>query len=1304
MGSTFIKEIVFNGFKSFGDQKVTIKLDKGFTAIIGPNGSGKSNIIDGLCFALGRLSKKTMRAENLKDLIFVGTKTKKPADSAEVQVVFDNSENIFPGYTGQDLTISREITQKNKSTYRLNGARCTREEILMKLALANVDPDGFNFILQGKIVELTHISPEDRRIFIEELVGLQKFDTEKAAALKELEKADQDLVKFEAIFQEVARQLKAVEKEKNDALRWLELDKKIKELNARLIAINIKKLRDEEEQVNLFISETNKKIEEINEEIASTQDAVDKENDEMNDLTAKIEALETKRNDLETQVSNMRSELSSKKTELNFLTENLEKMEERKSGLEEKQEALEEGTTYDQLLAEVQEEIDGMNIQIAKTRSEIQDRENQVTKLESELTIFQQELNAFNKRLNTASSSKSSLETELKMTKDRLVKLESKKTSLEKELSKLLKDKDEDIAEAMAATEQEAKDLQATIDGVKLELKKETQKQKSFETEIEKLRGQLGKFDTQINDSKSKIQVAKTEQEYFEKQINSLKHDAKTLELNQANFNGEIERINKELEKTSESFDAKNNILADLKSERDEIEKSIDNSQKEYEGVEEEIFSVMSNLEMLTDDYKTGVGEVSADVQASGMDTVENSMTDFKGYINDLVSIIETIKTLQKEANEEDLDSAYKNLDMFLENYDESMRILKDDIQKNIGDLVKNNTSNFTNFIQDLMDIISQVHISLRKLKMTRNTEQINALHEIDKKKSELLDDISSVSVTKTKLEGELKQSNLELRNIESKQKSSDAQVEELTTSIETKNAAIEEFQQKIDSVTEEKSGLQEKIDEKTKEKEEFWETSNRLNQEIEENTNQLQVVQDKLRGLQTVQKLIKDIEEHEAEITESNEKIAADDEKIQVLDQEINEIEANKVEKEKDIQDLKRQKEDLLQEQKDLRTRQEEESKDLQSKQKRQAALSAMIAREKEIAQISEEMDGINAQLEEGNAKIEEFNESIKGIEEEKSGVVAEIAELNGKKQSVWERQKELQEELSKLNTSLGNNNNKLSNFQNRKTEISQKIEELYEQSKEFGALPEVLEGWTETAIKGEIGEAAEEKKTLEPVNLKSIEQYDIVKNRFDDIDLRRQSLQRERKAILENIEKIELEKTRQFMRAFNEINLHFSEVFMKLSPGGIAKMILENPAKPFEGGLVIEARPRGKKITSIESLSGGEKTLVALSFIFAVERFQPAPFYVMDEIDAALDGPNVHRVSMVIKEFGESSQFIVISHREENIVNADKIYGVSMRDSITDIFSIKMDEMEPTEAEASGEKSMDELIQDEDDGEKTK
>nr|MDO8116617.1 chromosome segregation SMC family protein [Candidatus Sigynarchaeota archaeon] len=1294
MGNTFIKEITFKGFKSFGQEEVRIKLGKGYTCVVGPNGSGKSNIIDGLCFALGRLSKKTMRAENLTDLIFVGTKTKKPATRAEVAIVFDNTENVFQGFIGQDLIISREVNDKGKSTYRLNGQRTTREVILMNLALANVDPDGFNFILQGKIVELTHMSPEDRRIFIEDLVGLQKFDDEKNAALKELEKADQDLVKFEAIFQEVARQLKSVEKERNDALRWLELDKKIKEFNSRLIALNIKKLRDEEEQLLVFIAETKKKIDEINEDITSTQNEIDKETSTMSELEHKIENLELTRNELEEKVSSLRSELSSKKTELKMFQENLEKLKERLQGLVEKQEKLQPGQTYEELLATVQQEIEAIDIQMSKTRSEIQDRENQEAKLESEITIFQQELNAYNKKLNTTSSSKSSLETESKMTQERLVKLQSKKTSLEKDLSKLLKNKDEDINAAMATAEKEAKEIQDHIEKIKLELKKETQKQKNFEAEIDLLRKQVSKFQSQVADQRSKIQVAKSAQEFMDKQIFTISREVKTLEINKVKYNEEIQVFSADLNKLKDQVNSKQKLLDDLRQERAAVEKEIENTQKEYDNVEGEMFSVMQTLSILTENYKDGISELQADIQDKGIDTVEDSMQDFRDYILDIIEMLGTVKTLANEQKYDDLGQAFMSMDIFVENYEESLSLLKNEIQNNISDLVKNNASNFTNFIKDLMEIIDQVNISLRRMSATRNTEQINRIHELDKKKSEMLDEFNALNVSKTKMEGDLKQASMEFANIENKLKTFDVQVTDLKKSIDEKNKECADHEEKIKAIEQDMGGIQVKIDEKSKEKEQFWELSNKLNQEIEDKNKVLQGVQDKIRGLQTVQKLIRDIEEHETEIEDSKTKISSNDEKIQKLIDEIKTIESDRASKEKDIQDLRKQKETVAQEQRDLRTRLEEENKQNQGKQRRQAQLQSMIQRAKEISELQGELEQIEAALDEGEKKVTDLGANIKELDTKKNDVVEEIGTLNGRKQQVWERQKALQDELSKLNTVHGTNSNKLSNFQARKQEIGIKIEELYTQSTEFGALPEVMEGWTETGIKADITKAQEEKRILEPVNLKAIEQYEFVKNRFDDIDLRRQSLQRERKAILENIERIETEKTRQFMRAFNEMNLHFSEIFTKLSPGGIAKMLLENPAKPFEGGLAIEARPRGKKITSIESLSGGEKTLVALSFIFAVERFQPSPFYVMDEIDAALDGPNVHRVSMVIREFSGHSQFIVISHREENIVNADKIYGVSMKDSITDVYSINLEDAEIVE----DDKSMGDILKDED------
>lgn len=265
------------GFKSFGERKVTIKFSSGFTCIVGPNGAGKSNIIDALCFALGRLSKKTMRAKSLEDLIFAGAKGKNPSTRASVTMYFDNSENIFPGGT-DTFEITRTIKKGGGGGYKMNGQKSTRHQILNALAAANVDPDGSNqFVLQGKIVELTHMNAVERRLFIEELIGLQKYDEMKDSTLKELEKAERDLGQFEAIFKEVSAQLKKVEKEKNDALAWNELDQQINFLNSKLIALKISKLREEEDELEKKVEESSKIIEELKEKISRQEDILKQE-------------------------------------------------------------------------------------------------------------------------------------------------------------------------------------------------------------------------------------------------------------------------------------------------------------------------------------------------------------------------------------------------------------------------------------------------------------------------------------------------------------------------------------------------------------------------------------------------------------------------------------------------------------------------------------------------------------------------------------------------------------------------------------------------------------------------------------------------------------------------------------------------------------------------------------------------------------------------------------------------------------------------------------------------------------------
>ena len=149
---------------------------------------------------------------------------------------------------------------------------------------------------------------------------------------------------------------------------------------------------------------------------------------------------------------------------------------------------------------------------------------------------------------------------------------------------------------------------------------------------------------------------------------------------------------------------------------------------------------------------------------------------------------------------------------------------------------------------------------------------------------------------------------------------------------------------------------------------------------------------------------------------------------------------------------------------------------------------------------------------------------------------------------------------------------------------------------------------------------------------------------------------------------------KKRTFMKTFDAMNEIFTRNFLALSTKGEAELVLENPENVFEGGVDIRVKIVGSKYLDIKSLSGGEKTLTALSFIFAIQEFEPSWFYLMDEVDAALDKKNSELLSKLIAKYSNGAQYIVISHNDAIISEASTIYGVTMQEGISKVVSLKV------------------------------
>ena len=232
----YVEKLEMRGFKSYGSRKIVVPFSRGFTAIVGANGSGKSNIGDAILFVLGGLSAKAMRATRIGDLIFAGTKEEAPAKYAEVAMYFNNEDRGFP-IDEDEVVIKRRVYPDGRSAYWLNGKRTSRSDILDVLSAAMISPDGYNLVLQGDITKFIKMSPTERRMIIDEISGIAEYDEKKKKAMEELKQAEENLARVDLLIREVKTQLDKLEKERNDALRYLDLKEKLEVARTTLLAV-----------------------------------------------------------------------------------------------------------------------------------------------------------------------------------------------------------------------------------------------------------------------------------------------------------------------------------------------------------------------------------------------------------------------------------------------------------------------------------------------------------------------------------------------------------------------------------------------------------------------------------------------------------------------------------------------------------------------------------------------------------------------------------------------------------------------------------------------------------------------------------------------------------------------------------------------------------------------------------------------------------------------------------------------------------------------------------------------------------
>jgi chromosome segregation protein len=300
--------------------------------------------------------------------------------------------------------------------------------------------------------------------------------------------------------------------------------------------------------------------------------------------------------------------------------------------------------------------------------------------------------------------------------------------------------------------------------------------------------------------------------------------------------------------------------------------------------------------------------------------------------------------------------------------------------------------------------------------------------------------------------------------------------------------------------------------------------------------------------------------------------------------------------------------------------------------------------------------------ELKETRGKGQDELKALMTVEETMSG---KTKELIGERDKLYKKTLGIENELETINTKaesyldlITRAKYRLPTLEDSQKEFDQEIA-LYHVEISETKLP-AIESMKETILSIE-----QTMQQLEPVNMRALEEYEHQterKKKFDD-DIGH--LNDQKKNLVKLVGEITSKKKERFFEVYDEINKNFKEIYAQLSEGGEAELLLENEENVFEGGLTIKARPHGKKVLRLAALSGGEKSIASLGFIFSIQQYDPSPFYVLDEIDMFLDGVNAEIVSRMIKNRADHSQFISVSLRKIALKEADYLYGVTMHDS---------------------------------------
>ena len=1177
----YLKEIEIQGFKSFAD-KTKVVFDQGVTAVVGPNGSGKSNITESLRWALGESSVKSLRGGKMPDVIFAGTESRKPLNYASVVVTLDNNDGFIKD-AGQEIRVERHIYRSGDSEYKIDGKKVRLRDIHDLFLDTGLGRDSFSIISQGKVEEIFNSKPEERRAIFEEAAGVLKYKTRRKETESKLQQTQDNLDRLEDIIYELDNQIKPLEKQAENARKFLDLEGQRKAIYLDVLAAQIK-----ENKAELDLTE---------EELAQVQEL-------LTSYYQKREQLEEENQNLKKQRQDLQAEMAKDQGSLMDLTSLISDLERKLA------------------LSKLESEQVALNQQEAQARlASLEDKRNSLSKeksyKESSLALLEENLIQNNQKLNRLEAELLAFSDDpdqmIELLRERFVALLQEEADVSNQLTRI----ENELENSRQLSQKQADQLQKLKEQLATAKEKASQQKEELETAKEKVQKLLADYQICAKEQEEQKTSYQTQQSQLFDRLDSLKNKqarAQSLEnilRNHSNFYAGVKSVLQEKDRlggiigaVSEhlTFDVHYQIALEIAlgaSSQHIIVEDENAATKAIDFLKRNRAGRATFLPLTTIKART--------ISSQNQDAIAAS-PGFLGMADELVTFDTRLEAIFKNllATTAIFDTVEHARAAARQVRYQVRMVTLDGTELRTGGSYAGgaNRQNNSIFIKPELEQL-QKEIAEEEASLRTDEESLKNLQ----------DEMARFTARLEAIKSQGEQARIQEQGLSLAYQQTSQQVEELETLWKLQEEELdhlsegdwqadkEKCQERLATISSDKQNLEAEIEEIKSNKNAIQERYQNLQEELA----QARLLKTELQGQKRYE--VADIERLGKELDNLN----IDQEEIQRLLQEK-------------VDNLEKVDTELL-------AQQAEEAKNQKTNLQQ-----GLIRKQFELDDIEGQLDDIASHLDQARRQNEEW--------------IRKQTRAEAKKENVSERLRHLQSQLT-------------DQYQISYTEALEKAHEL-----ENLNLAEQEVKDLEKAI-----------RSLGPVNIEAIDQYEEVHSRLDFLNSQRNDILSAKNLLLETITEMNDEVKERFKSTFEAIRESFKVTFKQMFGGGQADLILTE-GDLLTAGVEISVQPPGKKIQSLNLMSGGEKALSALALLFSIIRVKTIPFVILDEVEAALDEANVKRFGDYLNRFDKDSQFIVVTHRKGTMAAADSIYGVTMQESgVSKIVSVKLKDLESIE-----------------------